>query len=170
MIHYRPAKEEDLNHLIDLDVKCQSHSASLPGWWDEIADRVNTNCCVACISHVPIGMVVWERQMFKLPEFSQKQYTAHVHKICVRPDLRNAGIGKRLLAEVHEFANSNGCPYITIAVPEYQCVPSETEDEIEYISPWLIKLGFIATILLPVKIQLYGEDHDQYLFVFGVKK
>lgn len=165
MIHYRPAQEKDLLHLRDLDLKCYEESPATNQWWDEVSQSEYTGCIVCCKSHVPIGMVVWERQAFKLPEFEGKVTTLHIHKLCIRKEFRGNKLGQSLLAHVHEEARKKGTPYMSTAIPEYLCIPDEPDD----VSEWLNKLGFKAVLVLPAKVRLYGREYDQYLFVFKVK-
>lgn len=165
MIHYRVAANTDLTDLQNLDLKCYEQEPASQEWWTNIAENPQSGCIVACKNQVPIGMVVWERQAFKLPGFKAKVTTLHVHKICVRKEFRNEGIGKHLLAHAHEESRKKGCPYMTMCVPEYKCEPGQPDD----ISGWLNKLGFKATIILPAKVYLYGKKYDQFLFVYDVK-
>lgn len=165
MIHYRPATNADSTHLRDLDLKCHEQPPSPMGWWRETSENPQAKCLVACKSHVPIGMAVWERQAFKLPENNGKVTTQHFHKICVRSEFRRQGIAKRMLAHAHEEARQAGCPYMSMTVPEYRCDPNSPDD----VSEWLKKLEFKATMILPFKVKMYGLEYDQYLFVFKVK-
>lgn len=165
MITYRTSRPNDLAQLRSLDLKCHEQEPETDGWWKQVAENPNADVCVACKSQVPIGMIVWERQAFQVPNFKAKATTLHLHKLCVRPEFQNNNIGQRLLAYAHEEARRTGCPYITISVPEYKCQPGEEYD----VSKWLKNLGFKATIILPVKISLYGKEYDQFLFVFEVK-
>lgn len=165
MIHYRDATSQDLAHLRDLDLKCHEQSPSPAEWWTQIAENPNATCKVACQSHVPIGMAVWEQQAFRLPTFKSKVTTIHFHKLCVRSEFRGKKIAQRLLAYGHEAARANKCPYMSMSIPEYRCVPGEQDD----VSQWLNSLHFKASIILPEKIQLYGRDYDQFLFIHEVK-
>ena len=165
MITYRAATNNDLSYLCDLDLKCHEQSPADKAWWGQISENQQAGCVVACKSHVPIGMCVWERQAFKLPEFETKRETFHIHKICVRKEFRNQGIGRNQIAYVHEAAKKRSCAFISIAVPEYRCNKKEPDD----VSEWLAKLNFQAKIILPTKVNLYGCEYDQYLFVFKVK-
>lgn len=165
--HYRPATDRDLTHLQDLDLKCYERSPATPKWWKHVSENPQSGCMIACKSQVPIGMVVWERQAFRLPEFKAKVTTLHLHKLCVRKEFRCQGLGQRLLAHAHEAAREKGCPYMSISIPEYRCLP-DTKPE-EDVSKWIINLGFKATIILPTKVHMYGQIFDQYLFVYQVK-
>lgn len=165
MITYREARPNDLAQLRSLDLKCHEQTPSTDDWWKQIAENTHSGVCVSCKNQVPVGMIVWERQAFQVPDRKAKTTTLHLHKLCVRPEYRNNQIGQRLLAYAHEEARRTGCPYMTISVPEYKCQPGEEDD----VSEWLNKLGFNATMILPVKISLYGKEYDQFLFVFEVK-
>lgn len=165
-IHYRPALRHDLTYMKDLDLKCHEQPPADNKWWEYISNNAQTGCVLACKSQVPIGMCVWERQAFKLPDFKSKEVTLHIYKVCVRPEFRKQGIGRYLIAHAHEEANKLDCAYMSISVPEYLCTPSNEGD----ISGWLAKLKFKATIILPAKIQLYGESYDQFLFIYRVDK
>ncbi len=167
MIHFRAASNNDLTYLRDIDLKCYEQAPADLKWWGQIAENPQSGCVVACKSQVPIGMLVYERQAFRLPGFKAKLTTLHIHKLCVHPLHRKQQIGQKLLAHSHEEARKKGCPYMTISIPEYRCKPdSDTSADV---SKWLNKLGFKAAIILPTKIHLYGQEFDQYLFVFQVK-
>jgi ribosomal protein S18 acetylase RimI-like enzyme len=165
MITYRLAHNSDLIDLCNLDLKCYEQPPATQEWWMQIFESPQFGCIVACKNQVPIGMIVWGREAFKLPNFKAKVTTLHIHKICVYKEFRKKSIGKHLLAHVHEKAQREGIPYMTMCVPEYKCEPGTPDD----ISGWLNKLGFKATIILPLKVPLYGKDYDQFLFVYEVK-
>ncbi len=165
MIHFRPASNNDLAHLYDIDLKCHEQSPADSEWWRQIAENPQAGGVVALKRQVPIGMLIYERQAFRLPKFKAKVTTLHIHKLCVHPLHQNQYVGQKLLAHGHEEARKKGCPYMTISVPEYQCQPSAEDD----VSKWLNKLGFKAVMILPTKVYLYGQEFDQYLFVFQVK-
>lgn len=167
MIHYREASSNDLTHLRDIDLKCHEQPPADQAWWAQIAENPQSGCMVACKSHVPIGMIVWERQAFRLPEFKAKVTTLHFHKLCVRKEFRNQRIGQKLLAYAHEEARRLGCPYMSMSIPEYRCLP-DTDPDAD-VSCWLNRLGFNATIILPTKVHMYGKEYDQYMFVYKVK-
>ena len=166
MIHYRAATNKDLTHLRDIDLKCHEQMVSTHSWWSEIEQNPESGCVVVCKTHVPVGMIVWERQAFKLPNFDSKQTTLHIHKLCVRKEFRNNKCGQKLLGYGYEEAVRLECPYMSISVPEYRCGKSAEHGDL---GAWLNKQGFNATIILPTKIQMYGQDFDQFLFVYEVK-
>lgn len=165
MIHYRTAVNPDLAHLRDLDLKCHEESPQSAEWWAEMSENPNATCHVGCKSHVPVSMIVWEQQSFRLPSFSEKRSTIHIHKICVRKEFRKQRIASRLLAYAHEYARANSCPYMSVSVPEYRCNPDSPDD----VSGWLKKLKFKASIILPEKISLYGCKYDRFLFIYEMK-
>lgn len=165
MIHYRSAIQADLSILCDLDLKCHERAPETNEWWTQIAANPQADCFVACKSRVTIGMIVWEKQAFRLPEFKTKQTTLHIHKICVRTEFRGQKIAQRLLAQAHEEARKKGCLYMTMSVPEYLCIPGQPDN----VSDWLNKLQFKASIILPEKVDLYGIAYDQFLFVHKMK-
>lgn len=166
MITYRKATSADLTHLRDLDLKCHEQEPADQKWWAAIAENPQSGCVVGCKSQVPISMIVFEKQVFRLPDFQQKEATLHIHKLCVRKEFRKQKSGQKLLAHAHEEAKKRSCPYMSMSVPEYRCKP-ETDPEND-VSAWLNKLGFKATIILPTKVNLYGQEFDQYLFVYKV--
>jgi ribosomal protein S18 acetylase RimI-like enzyme len=165
MIHYREVVDKDVPRLHDICLKCYEKPPATSEWWNYIFKNKQAGCIVACKSQVPIGMMVWERQAFKLPDFQTKEITLHAHILCVRKEFRSNGIGQRLLAHGHEIALSQQCKYITMSIPEYQCKPDTPED----VSKWLNDRGFKAKVILPTKIEMYGKHFDQYLFVFEVQ-
>jgi ribosomal protein S18 acetylase RimI-like enzyme len=163
MIHYREANNSDLIYLRDIDLKCHEQEPADSNWWKQIASNPQAHCVLACKSQVPIGLLVLERQLFREPI---RATTAHIHKLCVRPEFRHQGTGQRLLAHGHEFAKMKKCEYMTVSVPEYKCRPeSDKENDV---SRWLNNLGFKATYILPTKLLLYGREFDQFLFTFQV--
>jgi GNAT superfamily N-acetyltransferase len=168
MMHYRKATNQDLPYLYNIDLKCHEQPPANQMWWGKIAENTKAGCTVACKSQVPIGMIVWQQQVFTKPGDKTKTRTLHIPKLCVRKEFRGGGIGQRLLAYGHEEARGVDCPYMSMAIPSYRCLPESRPDD--DVSKWLGKLGFGAMLVLPTKISMYGEDYEQYLFTFEVNK
>lgn len=166
MIHYRKPNKAENSYYRSIDLHC--HEQPSPAdWWAEIFENEKACGLIACEDNLPIGMLIAEWVALKLPEHPQKVTSIHMHKLCVNKEFRGQGIGQRLLAEAHEEARKNGCPYITVTVPAYNCLPETAPDD--DVSQWLGAFDFKAVMTLPTQISYMGKDWDQYLFAFKVR-
>lgn len=164
MIHFRNAIDSDMTHIRDIDLKCHEQLPADEKWWLSIAVNKQAGCTVGCKSQVPVGMLVFEKQIFKLSFFTEHLPTLHLHKLCVRKEFRSQMIGQKLMSLGYDQALKNSCQYMTMSIPEYRCCPGKEAD----VSGWLMALGFRATSILPTKLSLWGQEFDQFLFCFKV--
>lgn len=164
-IRYRPLDINDIDYVCDLDLKCHEQSPEPKKWWHVIINNPQCGCMVACDKKVPVGLVAWEKQAFKLKDFPSKQLTLHIHKICVRQEYRLRGISKQLLAYAFERARVMQCPFMSMCIPEYKVGKPGGEGDI---TGWVESIQFKSTIILPLKIDMYGQQFDKYLFTMKV--
>ena len=145
----------DAQYLYNLELKSYETEPAPTSWWKTFEGDV----FVVTDQDTPVASVAVEKKTFQ-PTGQGQSSSLHIERICVHPKYRDRKIGRALVSKAYVFAQKRGLPYLTITIPEF----SVTE-----VRGFLSKMGFKATITLPVKIEMYGKHYDQYLFVCEVK-
>ncbi|MEO9967394.1 MAG: GNAT family N-acetyltransferase [Reichenbachiella sp.] len=119
--HIRAVEKDDMNDLIQL---CADHAAYEDASFDQSGkvDTLANNlfgqeppllCHVVSDGDTLLGYVTFMRQ------FSTWHASFYVYMDCLflRPEARNAGLGKRLMAAVVDYAKANRCREIQWQTP-----------------------------------------------------
>jgi len=149
----RPASGNDINFLIDIDLKSYDYPWSVDKWR---LLALNPACTVtlATVNMEPVGFVAWGKII------ADKE--VEILRLAVKPTYRNNGIGSLLLGSVEINANENGIQKITLIVPEIYCFPNCKGD----VSRWLLARGYQATKpIFKDYFNMYGSKVDGFKFV-----
>lgn len=149
----RPALGNDVNFLIDIDLKCYDYPWSVDEWR---LLALNPACSVtlATINMEPVGFVAWGKVIAKKE--------AEILRLAVKPAYRNSGVGSLLLGSIEIEANEYGMQKIVLIVPEIHCFPNHRND----VSQWLLTRGYKATKpILKNHFDMYGSKVDGFKFV-----
>jgi GNAT superfamily N-acetyltransferase len=125
----RPLRGE-LNHLLDIDLKCFEDNIPLEEWRIYLDDSTYS-IMVGTVQGIPAGFIMWQGNM--------------VVRLGVKPVYRKFGIGSKLLYMVENTLIQLGKKTIIIKIPESLCCPGNPID----VSGWLRRRGFRAEKLEP---------------------
>ena len=154
MIEVRPGRKEDIQYVLDIDVKCFDDPWSPDKWRkDELSVAVGT------VHKTPVGVVVFEIIN------TRKQQCVRMDKIAVKPGFRNRGIAKALVQEVRNCCMYNGLLYIETIIPESMCVPDTPRD----VTGFLSKVGFRGFGIKRDAFTDMGQPEDGYIFRLEIK-
>jgi len=152
----RPALGNDINFLIDIDLKSYDYPWLVDKWRSLALNSVCT-VTLATMNMGPVGFVAWKKKI------ADKE--AEILRLAVKPAYRNNGAGSLLLGSVEVDANENGIQKITLIVPEIHCFPNHKND----VSQWLLARGYQA--IKPIfknYFDMYGSKVDGFKFVSSV--
>jgi GNAT superfamily N-acetyltransferase len=149
----RPALGNDINFLVDIDLKSYDYPWSIDKW-QSLAFDPTCVIVLAIINVEPVGFVAW-RKKTAIKE-------AEILRLAVKPAYRKCGVGSLLLSSVEITACESGLQEIVIIVPEVYCFPGHKND----VSQWLLARGFRAVApIFKNYFDLYGSKVDGFKFV-----
>jgi len=154
LIDIRQPVFSDVNHLMDIDIKCFDEPWSVDRWRAVCGDRLKYKLVGTYFSN-PVGFVVWERL----------DNSINVIRLGVKNIYRCSGIGTKLLRAVEESAYHLKIYRVTFLVPESLCCPGDSMD----VSRWLLKRGARALSIVENTSVQTGKDEDAFLFSLNVK-
>lgn len=154
----RAVEPRDLNHLLDIDLKCFDYCWGAEDW-RLIASAHEVQVLIAIWCGTPLGFVVTEPQ--------GKDDTKHLWmpKLAVKPTYRQKGIGTLLLSKAWERAVHLGLLKIIITVSETMCDPNRSFNS----ATWLTKMQFKGVGVVQQFVKLYGQYEDGYKFELEVR-
>lgn len=152
----RSAQPRDTQHLRDLDVKCFDYCWTEEDW--AALDDEHSTVIVVAVYGTPVAMLVCDEQEFK------GRKLLHIYKVCTKPNFRNKGFAKKLLARAYEIARMVNADALAISVPESMTRPDSPTNCVG----WLNKMGFYADCILDEKERMYGREEDVILFVYNI--
>jgi GNAT superfamily N-acetyltransferase len=135
----------ELNHLLDIDLKCFEDNISLDEWRIYL-DNSKYSIMIGTIQGIPAGFIMWEGTI--------------VVRLGVKPAYRNFGIGSKLLCMVENTLIQLGKKVIKIKIPESLCCPGKPID----VSGWLRRRGFCAEKLESNATVFCGVPEDLICF------
>lgn len=153
----REAEPKDVNHLIDIDIKCFDYCWSGDDW-RLVASADDVQIMVATWYGTPLGFVVTEPQ-------GKADKRLFMPKLAVKPNYHGRGVGRILLGKAWELAYHHGLPKIETVVSETMCDPSVERNA----ATWLLKMGFRATGIKKQFVKLYGQHEDGYKFELEIR-
>jgi GNAT superfamily N-acetyltransferase len=141
----------ELNHLLDIDLKCFEDNISLNEWRIYLDDPTYS-IMVGTIQGIPVGFIMWRGNT--------------VVRLGVKSTYRKFGIGSKLLYLVENTLLQLGEKIITIKVPESLCCPGKQID----VSSWLRRRGFFAEKLESNATVFCGIPEDLICFSKNVSE
>ncbi len=150
-LNVRPGGDRDVNLVKDLDLKCYHYPWTPQDWAANVGNDA-AKWCLATVRDRPVGFAIWGREKDR----------DLLHRIAVRPDSRNQGIGTEILRYVLRCVRNRGASKLSTVVPEINCFPGHPDD----VSAWLLARGFRAEPpLVPKHAYRYGQWVDGFCFV-----
>jgi GNAT superfamily N-acetyltransferase len=150
----RPPTISDVNHLLDIDIKCFDDTLPIDQWREVCLDP-DVSKLVGTWYNTPVGFVLW----------SYRAQCVSVLRIGVKPEYRNKGVGTTLLQTAVIAARQCKAMSVDILVPESLCCPGSPGD----VSQWLIAQNFRAKEILKDVAVYCGNPEDAYLFSFPIR-
>lgn len=148
----RVARANDINHVVDIDLKSYDYPWPVEKWRKFIVDPT----CITILASFkaePVGVCVWQKK----PAVDE----AEILKLATKPAHRNKGVATFLLNAVQMTAIDYGLKLVTIIVPEINCFPGHPDD----VSQWLLEQGYKAiTPILKNHFYMYGKKCDGFKF------
>ena len=157
-IEIRPVKPEDINYLIDVEIKCYEDVKGLD-WWREILKNSDHYSVAAAVHKVPVGFIVWQKAAYSGD--GTDEFVAEIERIAVKPAFRRRGAGSLLLRDATVAAHTVGLHKLMLIVPESLCFPGHPND----VSEWLLHRNFRATGILGQHFDSYGTKEDAFVFI-----
>lgn len=139
MLYVREANGNDLQHIIDIDIKCFDEPWS-PEFWRQKND---VTVDVATFYGTPVAMAV----------YTSSDDITTLHKLAVKPTHRRQGVSRKLF---ERLSLTTDAVYLTI--PETMCSGEKS------LIPWLNKLGFKGSGIDRSRFISLGEIEDGFVF------
>lgn len=151
MPEIRLAQIQDINYLMDIDLKSYYSIPFCSECWNDLVTNSMYITLLAAIKMEPVGLCVYHND-FVIHEVSIIRFT-------VKPAYRNQGVGTALLQAVEANAEEYNLPKIGITIPEMYCVGSNN------ISQFFSVRGFRAISILHDSCIEDGEARDSFEFI-----
>jgi GNAT superfamily N-acetyltransferase len=135
----------ELNHLLDIDLKCFEDNIPLEEWRIYL-DSPEYNIMVGTFQGAPVGFIMWRDNI--------------IVRLGVKPVYRRLGIGSKLLYMVENTLIQLRKRAIIIKIPESLCCPGKLID----VSGWLRRRGFRAEKLESNATIFCGVPEDLICF------
>lgn len=160
IVDIREVAQRDINHLLDIDIKCFDYCWTAEDW-RMVASSQHVKILIASWYGTPLGFVVTE------PCKGENDETPYLSmpKLAVKPSFRGRGIGTKLLSKVWSRAFELNLPRITTVVSETMCDPTQIPNS----ATWLTKMQFKSTGIVRQFVRMYGQHEDGYKFELEVK-
>lgn len=122
MYRTQPHEIDDVQHLIDIDLKCHDEPWT-PDAWRRLAADMHIR--VAVCSGRPVGFVAFT------PTVGRK---VSIEKLAVKSMHRRQGVGSSLLIDVLHYAENRRSKSVEIIVPETHLAPGRPYDVSEFLA------------------------------------
>jgi GNAT superfamily N-acetyltransferase len=149
LTNIRKPEPQDLNYILDIDLKCFEDNWSYSEWRTTLADS-HYGVLLGTCEGVPVGFIVW---------FNDGKDSLIV-RLGVKKDYRNRNVGSQLLQAVEVITHQQGLEALQITVTESLCCPNTKTD----VSSWLIKRGYHASGLVKEAGIFFGQKEDEITF------
>lgn len=154
----RKATREDLQYVMDIDLKCYEYPWSSDFWHD----AASYETVVGTFYGTPVGMAVFANGPVICPTFCHDvpEGVFTLLKLAVKERFRRRGLGRMLLNYIKGVAWTAKSETLISIVPESICLPGSKYDA----SVWLNRMDFEARNIIPACFTNCGEAEDGYLF------
>lgn len=149
LTNIRKPESQDLNYILDIDLKCFEDNWSYHEWREILYDS-RYGVLIGTYKSMPVGFIVW---------FGGAQ-EGLITRLGVKPTYRKKGVGSQLLLAVEVILTQQGIKEVHFPIPESLCQPGTEYD----VSKWLTTRKYKAGSLMHGTGVYCGVKEDEIVF------
>ncbi len=149
LTNIRKPEPQDLNYILDIDLKCFEDNWSYNEWRETLYDP-RYGVLLGTYKSLPVGFIVW---------FSGTK-EGLITRLAVKPAYQRKGVGSQLLSAVEVILVQQSIKEVHFPITETLCQPGQPHD----VSRWLTKRGYRASALMRGTGLYCGTKEDEIIF------